>query len=88
MSTTPPRPRPQPGNDLTELAVSVFDKVKRIKSENPELSRRIDRLEGDIRKKMVEIKSLVEKFDKKDRDLVTVLIINGFHRTADEVLID
>lgn len=88
MSTTPPHPRPQPGNDLTELAVSVFDKVKRIKSENPELSRRIDRLEGDIRKKMVEIKSLVEKFDKKDRDLVTVLIINGFHRTADEVLID
>ncbi|MBI2920159.1 MAG: hypothetical protein HYY18_03620 [Planctomycetes bacterium] len=88
MSSTPPRPRSQPGGDLTELAVSVFDKVKRIKSENPDLSRRIDRLEADIRKKMVEIKSLVEKFDKKDRDLVTVLIINGFHRTADEVLID
>ncbi|MCE9584715.1 MAG: hypothetical protein K8T20_19670 [Planctomycetes bacterium] len=81
-------PKPRPGNDLSAQAVSVFDKVKRIKSDNPELSRKIDRLEAEIRKKLVEIRGLVAKLDTKDRDLVTVLIVNGVHRTADEVLID
>jgi len=85
----PPKPRkPDPTSDLTELAVSVFDTVKRIKSENGEVSRKIDRLEAEIRKKLVEIKDLVTKLDPKDQDLVTVLIVNGLHRTADEVLID
>jgi hypothetical protein len=75
------------GDDISRMAVSVFDKVKRIKSENPAPARKIDALEADIRKKLVEIRTLVEKFDPADRDLIKVLIINGLHRTADEVLI-
>jgi hypothetical protein len=81
-------PKSRPSHDLSAAAATVFDKVKRIKADNPELSRKIDRLEAEIRKKLVEIKELVAKLDTKDKDLVTVLIVNGVHRTADEVLID
>jgi hypothetical protein len=81
-------PSKKPGDDdISRMAVSVFDKVKRIKAENPALSRKIDGLEVEIRKKILEIRALVEKFDARDRDLIKVLIINGLHRTADEVLI-
>jgi hypothetical protein len=78
----------RPDGDPASAAASMFEQVRRIKSENPEVSRKIDRLEAEIRKKMVEIKGLVARMDPKDRDLVTVLIINGIHRTADEVLIE
>lgn len=80
--------KPRGDKDLSAAAASVFDKVKRIKTENPEVSRKIDRLEADIRKKLVDIKGLVSQLDEKDRDFVTVLIVNGIHRTADEVLIE
>ncbi|MEK7469186.1 MAG: hypothetical protein AAB074_17570 [Planctomycetota bacterium] len=84
----PSSPKSRPDKDLSAAAISVFDKVKRIKSENPEVSRKIDRLEAEIRKKIVELRSHVAKLDTKDRDFVTVLIVNGIHRTADEVLLD
>ncbi len=80
--------KPRPDKDLSEAAASVFEKVKRIKAENPEVSRKIDRLEADIRKKIVDIKALVGQMAPGDRDFVTVLIVNGIHRTADEVLIE
>jgi hypothetical protein len=81
-------PKSRPAKDLSAAAVSVFERVKRIKAESPEVSRKIDRLEADIRKRLVEIKELVAKLDPADRDFVTVLIVNGVHRTADETLLD
>ncbi len=73
---------------MSAMAANLFDTVKRIKSENEPLSRKIDALEADIRRKVVEIKALLDRFPAKDRDLVRVLIINGLHRTADETLLD
>ncbi len=73
--------------DVADMAVSIFRKVRNIKKDNPEISAEIDQLELDIREKIVEIKDQIDKLDERDRELVTVLVVNGLHRTAEEVLI-
>lgn len=70
------------------MAISIFSKVRDIKKTNPDVSRKIDRLEKEIRDRLVQIKGEISKLDGHDRDLVTILVINGLHRTADEVLVD
>lgn len=74
--------------DISRMAVSIFEKVKDIKKHNPDVARTIDRLEAEIRERLVEIHKQIGRLDRRDRDLVTVLVINGLHRTADEVLVD
>ena len=74
--------------DISYLAVSLFDKVKAIKSTNPAVARQIDRLEAEIRERLDSIREQIAKLNRHDRELVTVLVINGLHRTADEVLIE
>jgi hypothetical protein len=75
-------------DDISQMALSLFEKVKQIKKSNPEVARNIDRLERQIRGCLEGIKQEIQKLDKKERDLVKILVINGLHRTADEVLID
>lgn len=74
-------------SDVKEV-ISIFDKVKSIKQANPEVSKRVDALEKEIRDKMYEIKEQIKKLNREDQDLVTVLVIQGVHRAADEVFID
>ena len=74
--------------DISYLAVSLFDKVKAIKSSNPAVAKQIDRLESEIRERLDSIREQIAKLNRQDRELVTVLVINGLHRTADEVLIE
>ncbi len=73
---------------VADMALSIFQRVSGIKHSNPETARKIDRAEKEIRDRLVEIKKQIDLLDKKDRDLVTILVINGIHRTADEVLVD
>lgn len=75
-------------SDVTKMAVSIFEKVKQIKGAHPEIARRIDKLEIEIRERIVEIKKQIDRLEGKDKDLVTILVINGIHRTAEEVLVD
>lgn len=82
------RKRVQPSDDISQMALSIFDKVKEIKNANPEIAKNIDKLETEIRDRIIAIKEQIQKLEKKDRDLVTILVINGLHRTADEVLIE
>ena len=74
--------------DISYLAVSLFDKVRSIKNSNPAVARNIDRLEREIRDRLESIQAQIAKLNKHDRELVTVLVINGLHRTADEILIE
>ncbi len=74
--------------DISQMAVSIFEKVRTIKRSNPGVASAIDRLEAEIRDRLAAIRKLISRLDKRDRDLVTILVINGFHRTADEVLVD
>lgn len=73
--------------EITDMAISIFDRVKSIKKANPDVARSIDTLEAEIRDRMVEIRKQIQGLNDHDRDLVTVLVINGIHRTAEEVLI-
>jgi hypothetical protein len=73
---------------VADMALSIFQRVSDIKRSHPEAARKIDRAEKEIRDRLVEIKKQIDVLDKKDRDLVTILVINGIHRTTDEVLVD
>ncbi|HZL72082.1 MAG TPA: hypothetical protein VFC86_06465 [Planctomycetota bacterium] len=74
--------------DISYLAVSLFDKVRTIKSNHPGVARQIDRLEREVRERLESIRGQIAKLNRQERELVTVLVINGLHRTADEVLIE
>ena len=74
--------------DISYLAVSLFDKVRTIKSNHPGVARQIDRLEREVRERLESIREQIVKLNRQERELVTVLVINGLHRTADEVLIE
>ena len=74
--------------EIGSIAISIFNKVRDIKKTNPDVSGKIDKLEKEIRERLVQIKGEINKLDRHDRDLVKILVINGLHRTADEVLID
>lgn len=74
-------------NDIAMIATSLFEKVKAIKRTHPDQSRVIDRLEKEIRDRLIAIRQQIDSFDRKEKDLVTILVINGLHRTAEEVLI-
>ncbi|HEY3227468.1 MAG TPA: hypothetical protein VGK61_10800 [Planctomycetota bacterium] len=74
--------------DISYLAVSLFDKVRSIKSSHPSVARQIDRLEREIRERLESVRVQIAKLNRHDRELVTVLVINGLHRTADEILIE
>ena len=75
-------------SDISDMALSIFDKVREIKRGNPAIARNIDKQERGIRENLEAIRKQISKLDQHDRDLVTILVINGLHRTADEVLID
>lgn len=78
-----------PDLSMKEMALSIFDRVRRIKERDTASSRRIDALEKEIRDRMVEIRKLIDGIEApEDRELVSVLVINGIKRTADEVLVD
>ncbi|MHC4663665.1 MAG: hypothetical protein ACYS8W_18550 [Planctomycetota bacterium] len=48
-----------------------------------EVFRKISGIENDIEKHLREIRNLIEHFRRKERDLVSVLIINRFTKTVD-----
>jgi hypothetical protein len=76
------------GGDITKMAMAIFDKVRTIKTDHPEIAKTIDGLEKQIKDHMTEIRAQIDRLDEHDRDLVTILVINGLHRAADEILID
>ena len=83
------RGAPRGQEDVSLLAMSIFDKVREIKRKNPTVSRNIDKLEREIRDRLESVRTQIARVSEQhDRDLVTILVINGLHRTADEVLID
>lgn len=70
------------------LVTAMFDRVRLIKRKHPDISRRIDGLEGEIREKLMAIKDAIDEFPNMEKELVTVLVINGIHKMCDEILID
>lgn len=79
----------QPTGDFTPgMVTRIFDRVRTIKMKHPELSRRVDGQEARIRDCLMAIKDALDDFPSEERELVTVLVINGVHKMCDEILID
>ncbi len=70
------------------IVTQVFDRVRQIKLRHPELSRRVDSFESDIRDRLMSIKDAIDEFPRTEKELITVLVINGVHKMCDEILID
>lgn len=75
-------------DESSTMAVGLIEKAQEIKLQNPQITRRIDRLEREVREKLEAIRGEISRLSKKDQDLVKILVINGIQRTAEEVLID
>ncbi|MCC6465421.1 MAG: hypothetical protein IT463_08800 [Planctomycetes bacterium] len=74
---------PMPG-----MVTRLFDRVRQIKRAHPDLSRTIDSTEAEIRDRLMRIKDVIDEFPHQERELLTVLVINGVHKMCDEILID
>lgn len=74
--------------DTRRLAQNIFDRVKEIKRRNPELAKKINAVEKDIRERMDQIRKEIKRFPKEDRDLVTIFVINGLQRTCEEIFLE
>ena len=81
-------PTQKSGGEIAKMALAIFDKVKDIKTDNPDVAKAIDDLEKEIKERLQGIRDQIERLDKTDRDLVTILVINGIHRSTDEILVD
>ena len=88
--TSKRRPEAEAGEQTVRpgLVTAMFDRVRLIKRKHPDISRRIDGLENEIREKLMSIKDAIDEFPNMEKELVTVLVINGVHKMCDEILID
>lgn len=87
MAAKPKKSKMTGDTEIGQMALSIFGKVREIKRANPGISRKIDRMEAEIRERLEVIHGEIGKLDKRDRDLVTILVINGIHRSTEEVLV-
>lgn len=70
------------------MVTRIFDRVRMIKLKHPEQARLVDSQEGKIRDSLMAIKDALDEFPSDERELITVLVINGVHKMCDEILID
>jgi hypothetical protein len=80
--------REVPGQEsMPGMATRIFSRVRQLKRTHPEPSRRVDALEDEIRDRIRALRDTIAEFPKLERDLVTVLVINGIHKMCDEILV-
>ncbi len=70
-----------------KIVLSFQGELKSIKETQPELAARIDIFNNQAREKMQQIKDQITRFPDKHRELVSILVINGCHKMADEVFL-
>ena len=73
---------------ITQMAISVFDRVRDIKRRKPNIAKKIDFYEKGVRRHLEAMRLELRKLKKDERNLVTIMIINGLHRMSEEVLLD
>lgn len=76
------------GGDIAEMAKAIFERVREIKKTRPDVARRVDELELEIRDRLNEIKRQIGMLDKHEQDLVTLLVVQGINKMTEELLIE
>ena len=69
------------------MASQIFRKVGDIKRRHPDVAKEIDKREREIRRLEEEINRELRRMPEEDRKLVQVFVVNGLHRTVDEVFL-
>lgn len=75
-------------DDVADMAASIFQQVRQIKQEHPEIGRKVDALELEIRDRIEEIQETISDLNSREQELVTVFVMNGINRTAEEILLE
>ncbi len=71
------------------MVQSMMRKVREIKDQHPNLSERIDHLEGDLRRLMTDmLADLGVLKEERNQKLMTIYVINLIHKAIDEILAD
>lgn len=70
------------------IALSLLNNIIEIQKKNPDLSKRVDKLQKDLAAKMEEMRAELTSLDERERELMTVSIINFVHEKADEIFLD
>jgi DNA-binding ferritin-like protein (Dps family) len=70
------------------IALSLLNNIIEIQKKNPDLHGRVDKLQKDLAAKMEEMRAELLSLGERDRELMTVSIINFIHETADEIFLD
>lgn len=71
----------------TQIINRIVLRAHDLKSAHPQIAAEIDLNEWEIRKCMETIRTAVDQLPEENRELVTVLVINGIHRMCDDILI-
>ena len=64
------------------IALSLLNKVIDIQKQNPDMTKRVDKLQKDLVAKMEEILAELMGLDSHERELMTVSIINFIHERS------
>jgi DNA-binding ferritin-like protein (Dps family) len=70
------------------IALSLLNKVIEIQKKNPEMTQRVDALQKDLVAKMQEILAELQTLGDRERELMTVSIINFIHEKADDIFLE
>ena len=71
-----------------QIALSLLKKVVEVEQRNPEVAASIEALKKQVLGRFKEIRKELNRLDERDRNLLTVPLINFIHDKADEVLVE
>ena len=70
------------------IVLAHAEEIYRIKKKYPKVSKEIDQFCKNVQQSLKELDHEIQDIDQReDRDLVTVLVINGIHRMTDEIFL-
>lgn len=70
-----------------KIVLSFQGELKSIQEQHPDLAARVDVFSQQIRDKMQAIREQIDQFPMPEREMVQILVINGIHKTTDEVFL-
>ena len=80
---------PRPRKGLTaQIALSLLKKAVEVEQRNPEVAASIEAMKKQVLGRFKEMRKELNRLDERDRNLLTVPLINFIHDKADEVLVE
>ena len=71
-----------------EIALSLVSKVIQVQKTYPDKAKKLDELQGQLLDTMREIRRELDSLAEREREILTVSVINFVHEKADETLLD